>query len=864
MKRKLTLAMLLSLSAASPLALALGLGEADVRSTLNAPLRASIPLTDTDGMSSGLLNVSVAGDRAFSAAGLVRTPLAASVRLAVEQREGRLVLDLTTEHPVREPWLDLLLRFDWPGGRQLREVTLLLDPPDYDQMPALIGAPARATATAAATPPGQEPSGTPRPVVRPSAQGGSGDPAWVRGGDTLWAVAGRLRPDSGISMNQMMVALVEANPEVFPSGNINAMRAGFTLVVPGRDAIAARSSGEAERVVQAMNQAWANRGSGAPTRVPLGGSEEVAPQTAVAAIGADETPSPAATEGEEGESVEGPRAADGEEAPRLTLLTDAEAAAEGALAVGIAEEGEGGEGVATATGERVVIDPMVLQALHGDGDLTSDDRLLRLEARWLENRQALEAVRRERDELQGELIGMREELEALRDQLAALSAGGQGVDGPGTGGVVPPGGDGRESTAESPWWGAFYQGRQDRIPMLGGIALAALLALWALVRRRQRRDETASTFAQVQAVAPGGSSVAGSAVGPVVAGTGEAAPVRASMPQAEAINEADIFIAYGRYDQARELLEAGLEREPERDDLRLKLLMVHLEQGSHGSAEREAERLRAGGDPLVLAEVEELMKRRPAPSDASATPAGGERAVFAAPAELPPRRFDEADEEPSPAASEPGGEPAERVADDAPEPERGGDPAARYRRPESESESESESEPVSEPEPEGDVRPVRASPDAPRPEAREDEPPPAPRSPSAPPPSRRADEAGRNIIDYRPPTLDPSPAPRGETPMQPSVEFSPAESKAPGDDDHGPAGGADDWEVEEVAFPPLDRDNEWLSAGASSASTLAEARRLLDEGEVERARPLLHRLAEGADDPSVREEARALITRHDL
>src|SRR5690554_3779003 len=144
MKRKLTLAMLLSLSAASPLALALGLGEADVRSTLNAPLRASIPLTDSAGIQPGLLNVSVADERAFSAAGLTRTPLAASVRLAVSERQGRLVVDLTTERSVREPWLDLLLRFDWPGGQQLREVTLLLDPPDYDQMPALVSGGRRA------------------------------------------------------------------------------------------------------------------------------------------------------------------------------------------------------------------------------------------------------------------------------------------------------------------------------------------------------------------------------------------------------------------------------------------------------------------------------------------------------------------------------------------------------------------------------------------------------------------------------------------------------------------------------------------------------------------------------------------------
>jgi len=82
MKRKLTLAMLLSLSAASPMALALGLGEAEVRSTLNAPLRASVPLVDAAGIQPGLLNVSVADERAYAAAGLTRTPLAASVRPA--------------------------------------------------------------------------------------------------------------------------------------------------------------------------------------------------------------------------------------------------------------------------------------------------------------------------------------------------------------------------------------------------------------------------------------------------------------------------------------------------------------------------------------------------------------------------------------------------------------------------------------------------------------------------------------------------------------------------------------------------------------------------------------------------------------
>ncbi|EWH01162.1 type IV pilus assembly protein FimV [Halomonas sp. BC04] len=171
MRRKLTIAMLLSLSASSLQALALGVGEAAVNSPLNAPLRATIPLTDTSGLEPELLRVSVAEPREFEAAGLTRSPLAASVRAAVQVREGQLVVDLITERAVREPWLDLMLSFEWPGGRQLREVTLLLDPPDYDQLPVLVGlspAPPAATTARSATDPVREAAvpGLPGSVAR--------------------------------------------------------------------------------------------------------------------------------------------------------------------------------------------------------------------------------------------------------------------------------------------------------------------------------------------------------------------------------------------------------------------------------------------------------------------------------------------------------------------------------------------------------------------------------------------------------------------------------------------------------------------------------------------------------------------------
>ncbi|MGM0983490.1 MAG: FimV/HubP family polar landmark protein [Pseudomonadota bacterium] len=939
MKRKLTFAMLLSLSAASPMALALGLGEAEVNSTLNAPLRASIPLTDSSGLQAELLNVSVADESAFSAAGLPRTPLAASVKMDVTRRQGRLVVDLTTERAVREPWIDLLLRFDWPSGQQLQEVTLLLDPPDYDQLPALVASSASTqdpasspSSSAVASDPG------PRPVARTSSDG-SGDPARVRSGDTLWAVAGRLRPDSGISRNQMMVALVEANPEVFPSGNINAMRAGFTLVVPPREAIAARSSAEAERIVQAMNQAWANRGSGAPARVALGGSSD-APASAVASAPVQEGASAQSAAEAQAETAEtGSSVASdndenvtGEEAPRLTLLSDAEVAAEGVAPVEEDQDQQESDETtdvqqaevmtdaplalaAGDAGQGPFIDPEVLGLIAGSGGLTEDQRLLRLESRWRENRQALEAVRSERDVLQAELGELREELDAMRDQLAALSAGGQGVDASGSGGVVAPGSE-PETSQQAPWWGALYQGDTGRNLLLGGAGLAALLALWALIRRRREESEPAAVFSEVR---PWDST----ADGVVVPGTSEAQradvrreerelSVRTSMPEAEAISEADIFIAYGRHDQARELLESNLAQEPDRDDLRLKLLGVQLSQGDNAAATRQAELLRAGGDPDIQAQVAHLMERHAhSASSASVTDTSAdtpaERAVFPEANELPPRRFDDAEatdesdetyggeapaaEEASPAetpkeSSVTSAEPEGIPPTTSPEPEKvspasePADPLARYRPPELEPEAEEGSD--SRPEDiassaqdgessQGDERSDAASdqegapsPGGKRPDMAVPEEPEGGEEFSAVPLTTRANEDGRDVIDYSPPTLEERPAPRQETPMQPSVEFT---SSGAGDGatvDMQPGNKADrdvheEWDIEEVAFPPLSRDNVHFSAAASSTSTLAEARRLLDAGEAGQARPLLESLIDESHDPDVREEARELL-----
>ncbi|HAB63088.1 MAG TPA: peptigoglycan-binding protein LysM, partial [Pseudomonas sp.] len=74
--------------------------------------------------------------------------------------------------------------------------------------------------------------------------------------------------------------------------------------------------------------------------------------------------------------------------------------------------------------------------------------------------------------------------------------------------------------------------------------------------------------------------------------------------------EADIYIAYGRFNQAAELLQNALNDEPQRSDLRLKLMEVYAELGDRdGFARQEAELREIGGS---FAEIEQTKARYPA------------------------------------------------------------------------------------------------------------------------------------------------------------------------------------------------------------------------------------------------------------
>ncbi|MBF7144653.1 MULTISPECIES: FimV family protein [Pseudomonas] len=125
------------------------------------------------------------------------------------------------------------------------------------------------------------------------------------------------------------------------------------------------------------------------------------------------------------------------------------------------------------------------------------------------------------------------------------------------------------------------------------LALLLLIVAWWLQRRRQR---TPVIEAPVLPATVAASTAA--PLEPVVDRPSAPAAVvrREQPPTTDALDAASIYIAYGRFNEALGVLREGLQRQPERRDLRLRILEVlGLQGNAHAYAEEEAA-LRANGE----------------------------------------------------------------------------------------------------------------------------------------------------------------------------------------------------------------------------------------------------------------------------
>ena len=264
---------------AAPLgAWGLGLGDIELQSALNQPFQAQIVLVSATPDEIAGLKVALAGEDAFSRYGIERPNFLSQLQFRIgTDRAGRQVVQVSSRESIAEPFVTLLVEAAWPRGRLLREYTVLLDPP------VLLPAPAAPTPVQPAETRRAEPSEPAAPITRPTrppatrpepapapAPSSSAPPAPlstsaspegsygpVQRSETLWAIADRFRPD-GVSMNQMMVALFEANPQAF-GGNMNVLRVGATLRLPQTADLQNLAVTTANAEVQRQTDEWQNR-----------------------------------------------------------------------------------------------------------------------------------------------------------------------------------------------------------------------------------------------------------------------------------------------------------------------------------------------------------------------------------------------------------------------------------------------------------------------------------------------------------------------------------------------------------------------------------------------------------------------------
>ena len=219
-----------------------GLGGLNVQSHLGEPFTGSITVTGEEAQA--LLN----GGKATISNG--------NLRAAVRKSGDKAVVTIRSSKAIKDP----VLVFQVGVGAQSREYTAIIDPAGYDSKDAasVRTRPATESQSSEPTRNAQQPAtknnkaaGNQTAQARKDVQrkaekkqvqtasakndtaARSGRQHLVRTGETLIAIASSIRPQ-GMTLDQTIQALVNANPDVFIDNNANRMLAGKVLNIPNR------------------------------------------------------------------------------------------------------------------------------------------------------------------------------------------------------------------------------------------------------------------------------------------------------------------------------------------------------------------------------------------------------------------------------------------------------------------------------------------------------------------------------------------------------------------------------------------------------------------------------------------------------
>ena len=238
---------------------ALGLGNLTLSSALNEPFKAEITITSLTGQEAGNLQVGLASNEEFARAGLIKNAVLSQLKFDVVEKGNATVVVISSQQAVKEPLMDFLVSATTGDGQLLREYTVLLDPPKSVYKPP-VATMERIETTAAPT---AVPSQSSKATRYQQTQSGLSNNRYgpIRSSETLWEVALKTRPEQSITVQQMMMALLEENSDAFIRRNINGLKAGYTLDIPSVEQIKNLTTKQALEAVKAQHSSWADRNS---------------------------------------------------------------------------------------------------------------------------------------------------------------------------------------------------------------------------------------------------------------------------------------------------------------------------------------------------------------------------------------------------------------------------------------------------------------------------------------------------------------------------------------------------------------------------------------------------------------------------
>jgi pilus assembly protein FimV len=565
--KKLTAAVASALVLSSA-AHAAGLGKLTVLSALGQPLRAEIELTAVSSDEANGLVAKLASPDAFRTANIEFNPALLSLRFAVEQRNGRQFIRVSSTQPLNEPFVDMLLELTWNNGRLVREYTFLLDPaelratqsaqvaaneaPPAARPRAEAAAPAAAAAPVAAERPrrgrarADEGGAAPSPAGR---QAGSSEYR-VKQGDSLGRIAGQLKPVD-VSLDMMLVALYRANPDAFIGNNMNRLKSGRILSVPDTGSVQALNDGEAHGVVVAHAadfNAYRNKLAG-----QVGAAEPV------------KTPQASQTAG-------GKISAKVEERPTAANESQDQLRLSKAPATGAAAKGATSNTEDTIAKQRELDDAQkrVKELERNVNDL---EKLTTVKSKGGAEAQQTAAASAAAA-ASAPAVKPAPQDKPAQKKLATIKPAGKPV-------ATEPG---------------LLDFILDNLALVGGGAAALLLGGLLVAQRRKKQDvkivpepsilgvptEPAhSLFAET-----GGQSIDTS--NSVFNSSFAPSASQLDTNEVDPVAEADVYIAYGRDAQAEEILKEALRTHPERYPVRLKLLEIYAARKDQRAFETQA------------------------------------------------------------------------------------------------------------------------------------------------------------------------------------------------------------------------------------------------------------------------------------